>query len=317
MKLWEKSRNLMVTNKLRMGKNAVMTTDNADGTVSTIDLTELAALDSISATDLAKIDGITNGTVAAGKAVVVDANKDAGDFRNLDAVNIDAGSSGAAGTVDVFPSTASKGKLALAAVDNDGDTATTISNAAMGQASVVSIPDPGAATANFVLTDAANDGVLVTATAAEVNRACDVTGRVVDLDATSLAVTEALHEGRVITLSHTAAESTVTLPEATGSGARYRFIVAAVNTNNHKITTADAANASFYGSVNLLDLDAAAQTAYAPAATDELITLNGTTTGGQIGDYIELIDMATDKWMVFGQLQCPTGSNPATPFSGA
>lgn len=38
---------------------------------TTIDLAELAALDSIGAADLAKIDGITNGTAAAGKALVL------------------------------------------------------------------------------------------------------------------------------------------------------------------------------------------------------------------------------------------------------
>ena len=37
----------------------------------------------IDETDLEKLDGITNGTVAANKAVVVDANLDAGDFRNI------------------------------------------------------------------------------------------------------------------------------------------------------------------------------------------------------------------------------------------
>ena len=65
--------------------------------------------------------------------------------------NITSGSSGDAGTFIAFPATASKGTLILAAVDNTGNTNTTISNAAMGQASVISIPDPGAATANFLL----------------------------------------------------------------------------------------------------------------------------------------------------------------------
>lgn len=69
----------------------------------------------------------------------------------VSAGNLTAGSSGNAGTVSSFPTTALKGSLKLAAVDNTGDTVTTISNAAMGQASVVSIPDPGAATANFIL----------------------------------------------------------------------------------------------------------------------------------------------------------------------
>lgn len=39
----------------------------------------------MSEADLEKLDGITNGTVAAGKAVVVDANKDASGFRNVTA----------------------------------------------------------------------------------------------------------------------------------------------------------------------------------------------------------------------------------------
>jgi hypothetical protein len=66
------------------------------------------------------------------------------------------------------PST-QKGELIVKATDNDGDTVTTLTNAAMGQATVISLPDPGAATANVLLTDAANDGVVVTSTAAEIN----------------------------------------------------------------------------------------------------------------------------------------------------
>lgn len=69
--------------------------------------------------------------------------------------NISAGLSGTAGTVASFPATSSKGSLILAAVANTGNTNTTISNAAMGQASVISIPDPAAATANFAVAPAA------------------------------------------------------------------------------------------------------------------------------------------------------------------
>lgn len=65
--------------------------------------------------------------------------------------NLQAGLSGTAGYVASFPSTALKGSLRLTAVANTGDTVTTISNVAMGQASVISIPDPGTATASFVL----------------------------------------------------------------------------------------------------------------------------------------------------------------------
>lgn len=65
--------------------------------------------------------------------------------------NLQAGLSGTAGYLASFPSTASRGSLRLTAVANTGNTVTTISNAAMGQASTISIPDPGASTANFLL----------------------------------------------------------------------------------------------------------------------------------------------------------------------
>jgi hypothetical protein len=135
----------------------------------------LADQDTITTAEMAVIDGVTKGSVTASKALVVDTNRDLGvaaasAIRNLLVTNLDAGISGTAGTVDIFPGTAAKGKFILSCTDQDGDTAVTLKPAAMGQATVVSIPDPGAATANVLLTDAANDGVVVTATAAELNR---------------------------------------------------------------------------------------------------------------------------------------------------
>jgi hypothetical protein len=73
----------------------------------------------------------------------------------INAGNIQAGLSGTAGTLASFPATASKGSLLLVGVANTGNTNTTISNAAMGQASVISIPDPATATANFAVAPAA------------------------------------------------------------------------------------------------------------------------------------------------------------------
>lgn len=68
--------------------------------------------------------------------------------------NIDAGASGTAGTVDVFPTTASKGKIQLAAADSAGDTTTTITNASQAGARTYTIPDAGAS-ASFVMTEGA------------------------------------------------------------------------------------------------------------------------------------------------------------------
>lgn len=71
--------------------------------------------------------------------------------------NVVAGSSGVAGTLISFPATAGNGTLILSALNAGGAFNTTIRNSVMGQSSVVSIPDPGAATANFLLdTGAAN-----------------------------------------------------------------------------------------------------------------------------------------------------------------
>lgn len=65
--------------------------------------------------------------------------------------NIQAGLSGTAGTLASFPATSAKGSLVLKAVANTGNTLTTISNDAMGQASVVNIPDPANAVGQFVV----------------------------------------------------------------------------------------------------------------------------------------------------------------------
>lgn len=65
--------------------------------------------------------------------------------------NIQAGLSGTAGYMASFPATAATGSLHLTAVSNSGDTVTTISNVAMAQASVMSIPDPGNAAARFLV----------------------------------------------------------------------------------------------------------------------------------------------------------------------
>lgn len=98
--------------------------------------------------------------VMAGSAVVVnhiakfvdtDGTVDDTAGAAINAGNIQAGLSGTAGTLISFPATGSKGSLIMAAVANTGDTTVTISNAAHGQASVYSIPDCGASTANFIV----------------------------------------------------------------------------------------------------------------------------------------------------------------------
>lgn len=125
----------------------------------------------ISTTELGYIDGVTAGTVLASKAVVVDANKDASALRNLTLTNLDAGASGTAGTVDVFPSTASKGKLAISVTDQTGDTTVSLVVGAMAGATTVTLRDPGAAASILTTTDAT--AAATTSTAVELNKLDD------------------------------------------------------------------------------------------------------------------------------------------------
>lgn len=69
----------------------------------------------------------------------------------INAGNIQAGLSGNAGYFASFPSAASKGSFRFTAVANTNDTLTTLSNVAMGQASVVSIPDPANAVGRLLI----------------------------------------------------------------------------------------------------------------------------------------------------------------------
>src|SRR3990167_3231983 len=80
---WKDLANLRIYKSLRMKKDAVITSENADGTTTDISVAELVSLNDLGATDLQKIDGITNGTAAAGKALVADSNLDVTGVRNF------------------------------------------------------------------------------------------------------------------------------------------------------------------------------------------------------------------------------------------
>lgn len=159
------------------------------------------------------------------------------------------------------------------------------------------------------------DGVL--ATAAEINRVCDSSTKIVALTAT-VAITAVLHASKVCYVTGTSAAA-YTLPEATGTGDEYRFIIGQVNTNGTTFVAADTTNTSFRGTANLLDVDAAAQTAYftATAGGTDTVTMDGTTKGGRIGDYVAFVDTKADEWHVHMEGSVVAGANPATPFSSA
>lgn len=153
------------------------------------------------------------------------------------------------------------------------------------------------------------------ATAAELNRAADVSTRVVSLAVTT-AITELLHDGKLLVMDGAGGARTFTLPAATGSGGKYRFIVGAVNTSNYLIKSVSGADHMCGTVLSESSTDSAtdAVNSWTAGATDDTITLDGTTTGGvSIGDWIEVADIKLHVWAVRGVLT--QSGTEATPFS--
>lgn len=111
--------------------------------------------------------------------------------------------------------------------------------------------------------------------------------------------------------------SVVTLPAATGTGKRFRFVVSVLATSPNHVVKVGTATDVMQGNITLggtAALPASSSSVFAPAATHDTITLNRTTSGGvTIGEWFELQDFAAGVWQVRGVLTA-TGT-PATPFS--
>jgi hypothetical protein len=134
---------------------------------------------------------------------------------------------------------------------------------------------------------------------------------VVDTTATTLSVTATQNAGKVLTISTTAAIA-ISLPPATGTGDSYKFVIEVAATATSSTIKA-AGSDVMQGVAWALTTASANVIGYPTTATSNTISLNGTTLGGVVGDFIELTDIKTGIWSVkiFDQ---PTGST-ATPFS--
>ena len=132
------------------------------------------------------------------------------------------------------------------------------------------------------------------------------------------SVTEAEHAGRTLLLGEVGGNANVvlTMPDATGSGNVYEFIVSVAmgGSTTYKIQAPDANN-TFSGQIMYLDEDGTAVTSFPTVAATDTITLNSGTQGGLVGDTVTLIDIAADKYAVKGQMRVSAGANPATPFT--
>ena len=155
-------------------------------------------------------------------------------------------------------------------------------------------------------------GVVMAATVAEINRAADVSTRLIAGGA-ALTLTYAAHDGKTILLD-TAAGTTITLPASTGGGGRFRFQVSVTaTTNNHIIKVANASDI-IQGVIFALGDDATSLQGWEAGATADTITFNRTTTGtAAVGHFVEIEDVLLNKFAVHG-LIAQSGAE-ATPFS--
>ena len=134
--------------------------------------------------------------------------------------------------------------------------------------------------------------------------------RLVNVTGSTLSLTAASHADKLVTINR-AAGCAITLPAATGSGARYRVFIGTTITSG-SVTITRAGSDTLFGMVYQLADGGSTLAAYeCPGST--IITLNGTTTGGIKGDHFTLEDAASGIWSIIGHTSA-TGTE-ATPVT--
>ncbi len=120
-------------------------------------------------------------------------------------------------------------------------------------------------------------------------------------------LTYADHVGRIIEIND--ADGAVTLPTITTDtiGAKYTFFI---GTDATDLDIKTDGTDKFLGS---LAVAGTTTKAFAPGATNDVISMNGTTKGGDKGSYVEITALADDEYLVQGVL---VGSGTVvTPFA--
>ena len=123
-------------------------------------------------------------------------------------------------------------------------------------------------------------------------------------------LTYADHVGRIIEIND--ADGAVTLPAITSDtiGATYKFFV---GTTASDLDIKTDGTDKFVGNLLLAAAATSQARGFAPAASNDVISMNGTTTGGIAGSVVEVTAIATAEYLVTGTL---LGSGTlVTPFA--
>lgn len=131
------------------------------------------------------------------------------------------------------------------------------------------------------------------------------------LSLTSSATLDSSHAPYIIKLN-AATGMTLTLPAATNSGIMFRIVATTSVTSNNYILKVANSSDTMQG-VAMLGSSGGTSELFGTASTSDTITMNGTTTGGLRGSYIEIRDVANNLWQV--RYHGVGSGVAATPFS--
>lgn len=134
---------------------------------------------------------------------------------------------------------------------------------------------------------------------------------VITLDAATATITADGYAGLTILLDR-AAGVVATLPAATGSGARYEFVIKTTVTSNAYDIRCPSGS-EFFGHATLHQDSANTVATFDAADNDNEISMNGSTTGGLRGGRIVLTDAYAGHWHALVETAA-TGTE-ATPFT--
>jgi hypothetical protein len=145
------------------------------------------------------------------------------------------------------------------------------------------------------------DGVV--ATTAEINRVADISTKIVTLTGDT-SITTALHGGKIILLGEVGGDAklSATLPEATGTGVTFHFIISVANTAEYEIQV--ATDDIFDGAIQIIDGNlqtAANSTEDYTAATSDTANFDSDLICGDVGDWVIVTDILTGIWAIDGQ----------------
>lgn len=136
----------------------------------------------------------------------------------------------------------------------------------------------------------------------------------INVTSATLTLTKEAHSGTVITVNR-AAGSTLTLPASAGDGSIFEIFVGTTITSNALIVQVANSSDIMSGVAWQAADGGSTSNAWETGASDDTITMDGSTKGGIKGDRIILKDVSANVWAVsiFGA----ASGTEATPFSAA